>query len=100
MKLDKIALKSFYKRMAASVCVMVPFLLIMDNVPPFTYPFDLTIGDMIITGAWLIWGMYALLWTVEANHDTRERMGLKRNWNNTEIDNLEARIEKLERERP
>ena len=100
MKLDKEAESWFMKRYAGSFLVIAAILIISSLAGMDDMPLDFTCFDGIFICAMLVWGTYALYWILEARRMTREHQGLRGNWTNSAIDELEARIEKLERERP
>lgn len=100
MKLDKVAEQWFMKRYTRSFLVTAAILIICRLAGMDNEPLEFTCFDGIFTGAMLIWGMYALCGLLEARRMTREHQGLRGNWTNSAIDELEARIEKLERGRP
>lgn len=99
MKLDREAERWFMKRYAGSFLVMAAILIICSLAGMDDRPLDFTCFDGIFTGAMLIWGMYALYGLLEARRMTREHQGLRGSWTNSAIDELEARVEKLERDR-
>lgn len=99
MKLDKVAERWFMKRYAGSFLVTAAILIICILAGMDNEPLEFTRFDGIFTGAMLIWGMYALCGLLEARRMTREHMGLKPHWTDSSIDELEARVEKLERDR-
>ena len=100
MKLDKVAELWFMKRYAGSFLVMAAILIISSLAGMEDMPLDFTCFDGIFTGAMLVWGISVLCWLMDARRMTREHQGLRGSWTNSAIDELEARIEKLERERP
>ena len=100
MKLDKVAERWFMKRYAGSFLVIAAILIISSLAGMEDMPLDFTCFDGIFTGAMLVWGIWVICWFMEARRMTREHQGLRGSWTNSAIDELEARVEKLERERP
>ena len=100
MKLDKIAERWVLKRVLIAYIPLVALCMVDSFTDWLDVPLNLTALDALFTGLLLIWGISALDYIFQGMKATRERMGLEPTWNNTAIDNLEARIEKLERERP
>lgn len=99
MKLDKKAESWFMKRYAGSFLVIAAILIISSLAGIGDEPLDFTCFDAIFTGAMLVWGLYVVCWFLEAHRMTREHQGLRGNWTSSAIDELEARVEKLERDR-
>ena len=99
MKLDREAENWFMKRYAGSFLVVAAILIFSSLTGMDDVPLDFTCFDGIFTGAMLLWAMYALGGLLEARRMTREHQGLRGNWTNSAIDELEARVEKLERDR-
>lgn len=97
MKLDREAERWYSRKVAVALLIMLALALIGYFLKD---PFTLTIGGVFVIACGSYLGLWLIVWSLQAQRMTRERMGLKPNWNNSAIDELEARIEKLERERP
>ena len=101
MKLDKESQRWAFKRIMIPYTALAAMIIIIDLVDgPFNEPLNLTVEDALFTAGLLIWGMLAFAAVIDAHKMTREHQGLRGHWSNSAIDELEARIEKLERERP
>lgn len=100
MKLDKESQRWAFKKIMIPYTALAAMIITMELVGgPFNEPLDLTVMDALCTAGLLIWGLLAMCSIVDACKMTREHQGLRGNWGNSAIDELEARVEKLERER-
>ena len=96
MKLDNEAERWFRHRVAAALFVLLALGLIGYFLKD---PFTLTIGSVYVLACGSYLCLWLMVWSLEAKRMTRERMGLKPHWTDSAIDDLEARVEKLERDR-
>ena len=97
MKLDREAERWYSRRVAAAMFVLLALGLIGYFLKD---PFTLTIGSVFVLACGSYLCLWLMVWSLEAKRMTREHMGLKPHWTDSAIDELEARVEKLERERP
>lgn len=100
MKLDKVAERWVLKRVLIACIPLLALCMVEQFTDWLDVPLNLTALDALFIGLYLIWFVSVIDYIAQGMRATRERMGLEPTWNNTAIDNLEARIEKLERERP
>ena len=101
MKLDKETQRWLFKKTMIPYTALAAMIIIVELVGgPFDEPLNLTVEDAVCTTGLLLWGMLVICAIVDAAKMNREHRGLRGTWNNSAIDELEARIEKLERERP
>ena len=101
MKLDKESQRWAIKKIMIPYTALAALIIIMGLVGgPFNEPLNLTVMDSLASGGLLLWGLLVICATIDASKMTREHQGLRGNWTNSAIDELEARIEKLERDRP
>lgn len=96
MKLDKEAERWYSRRVAVACLVLLALALIGFFLKD---PFTLTIGSVFVIACGSYLCLWLLVWSLQAQRMTRERMGLKPHWTDSAIDDLEARVEKLERDR-
>lgn len=100
MKLDKVSEWWLIKRVTYAYIPLAAMVIIPELVGgPFNEPLNLTVQDALCTAGILLWGLLVLCYMTDARKMTREHQGLKGNWTNSAIDDLEARVEKLERDR-
>ena len=97
MKLDREAERWFNRRVIVALLVMLVLAVIGSFLKD---PFTMSIGGAFVMAWGLYVGLWIITWSLQAKRMTRERMGLMPHWTDSAIDELEARIEKLERERP
>lgn len=101
MKLDRESQRWLFKKIMIPYTMLAALIIIMELVDgPFNEPLNLTVEDSLASAGLLLWGLLVLCNIIDALKMTREHQGLRGNWTNSAIDELEARIEKLERERP
>ena len=100
MKLDKVSEWWLLKRVTYAYIPLAAMVIILELVGgPFNEPLNLTVEDALCTAGILLWGLLVLCYMTDARKMTREHMGLKPHWTDSAIDDLEARVEKLERDR-
>lgn len=101
MKLDNESQRWLFKKVMIPYIELAAMIIIIELVDgPFNEPLNLTVEDAICTAGLLLWGLLVISSIIDALKMTREHQGLRGNWTNSAIDELEARVEKLERERP
>lgn len=99
MKLDKESEWWLLKRVTWVYIPLAAMILIVDGYDLLSQPLNLTVSDALFTSGLLLWGLLVLSYMIDAAKMTREHMGLKPHWTDSAIDDLEARVEKLERDR-
>ena len=100
MKLDKESEWWLIKKVMFAYIPLAAMILIVEGFGLLSQPLNLTVSDSLFTCGLLLWGMLVICSMIDAVKMTREHMGLKPHWTDSAIDELEARVEKLERERP